>query len=99
MQEFKFNANEIKNQCFYTCRVCFAHLYLQAHIEGEHDQLKAHDVDRDDCYNKVISLNRYTVACRCGAYLGFLHANRQTVCIRYFNANPIQSNDVTSTTQ
>lgn len=80
MQKFEFRENDVKNQCYYTCRRCAAHLYLQADLEGEDDELRAHDVVRDDCHNiKRISLNWYAVECRCGAYLGFLHANQQTV--------------------
>lgn len=99
MQRFEFSADEIKNQCYYSCRRCSAHLYLQADIQGEDDELKAHEVHRNDCNNtKRISLNRYAVECRCGTYLGFLQADQQTVSIRFSMTNPIQSKDVTSTT-
>lgn len=73
----KFTKSEIKNQSFYTCCRCSAHLYLHADIQDEDDELNGHDLNRDNLRNtKRISLNQYTVECYCGAYLGFLRPDR-----------------------
>lgn len=93
----KFSKSEVKNQSFYTCCSCSAHLYLQADIQSVADELGGHDLNRDDLRNtKRISLNRYTVECCCGAYLGFLRPDHQTVCIIFSTENPIQLNHITS---
>lgn len=93
----EFNRSQIKNQSFYTCCRCSAHLYLQADIRGVNSDLDGHDLNRVNLRNiKRISLNQYTVECRCGAYLGFLHPDHRTVCIIFSTENPIQSNKITS---
>lgn len=91
----KFSESAVKNQSFYTCRRCFAHIYLHSNIKSVNTILTAHELDRENTINT--KRNQYALECDCGAYLGFFRPDLQTIVVCYSLENPIQSNNVSTT--